>query len=68
MVKFSKNALPEILSVNAYGSSAHEDSPHFADQMEMFEKEEFKTMTFDKKEILSKAERVYHPGDSEAEK
>ena len=63
MVKFSKTALPEIFSINAYGSSARLDSPHFSDQMEMFEREEFKSMTFDKNEILNNAERVYHPGE-----
>lgn len=61
MVKFFRNKV-ELYSVNAYGASAHPASPHYTDQMEMFQKEEFKRMPFDKDEILKKAVRVYHPG------
>jgi len=52
---------PEIKSINAYGSSAREDSPHYNDQMEYFAKHKMKPMTFDKEEILKNAERKYHP-------
>jgi acyl-homoserine-lactone acylase len=62
MVKYAKNSLPEIQSINAYGSSAHEDSPHYTDQMQMFQKEQFKPMTFDKATIIKNAERVYQLG------
>jgi acyl-homoserine-lactone acylase len=61
MVKFAKQGAPEIYSVNAYGSSAHEDSPHYTDQMEMFQKEQFRQMIFDKTMILAKAKKVYNP-------
>jgi len=61
MVKFSKYSAPEIYSVNAYGASVHEDSPHYTDQMELFQKEQFKQMTFDKTMILARAKKVYHP-------
>jgi acyl-homoserine-lactone acylase len=63
MVKFSKNETPEIYSINAYGSSSKEGSPHYTDQMELFQQEKFKTMTFDKNEILKKAELIYYPGE-----
>ncbi|MFN8308799.1 MAG: penicillin acylase family protein [Chitinophagales bacterium] len=53
----------EIQSINAYGASARPGSPHFNDQMELFTKEQFKTMTFNWTEILSKAEKIYHPGE-----
>ncbi len=61
MVKFKKNQLPEIESVINYGASNHSDSPHFADQMEMFSKQQLKPMTLDKAEVLKNAERVYSP-------
>lgn len=52
----------EVNSINAYGASTHPESKHYTDQMEMFEKQQFKRMTFDKNEILKLAERIYHPG------
>lgn len=60
MVQFTK-AGAIIESVNAYGSSAHEDSPHFTDQMQLYTQHKLKPMTFDKAEILENAERVYSP-------
>ena len=60
--KYSKSGV-EINSVNAYGASSHPNSKHYTDQMEMFSKEQFKTMTFDWDAIKRKAERVYHPSD-----
>jgi acyl-homoserine-lactone acylase len=61
MNRYSKAGV-EINTVNAYGSSAHSDSKHYTDQMELFANEQFKTMTFDWDEIVRKAERIYHPG------
>lgn len=63
-VRFSK-AGPELETVNAYGASAHPDSKHYTDQMELFSNRKYKTMTFDKDSILSKAINVYHPGEVE---
>ncbi|MCX7744627.1 MAG: penicillin acylase family protein [Flavobacteriales bacterium] len=60
LVKFGRD-YPEIWSVNAYGASSKPDSPHYTDQMEMFQREEFKPMTFDKSKILNMAERIYKP-------
>lgn len=62
MNRYSKSGV-EINSVNAYGSSAHPESKHYTDQMEMFSKEQFRKMTFDWEEIKKNAERVYHPGE-----
>ena len=62
MVKFSSKELPEIYSINAFGASSKPDSPHYTDQMEMFQQEKFRKMTFSKNEILSKAIKIYHPG------
>ena len=61
MNKYSSSGV-EVNSVNAYGSSAHAESKHYADQMKMFSKEKFKPMTFDWEEIKAKAERIYSPG------
>jgi acyl-homoserine-lactone acylase len=63
MVKFSKAGV-EINSINCYGESAHPDSPHYTDQMKLFSEEKFKPMTFEKEEILKKAEKVYHPNSN----
>ncbi len=62
MNKYSKSGV-EINSVNAYGASAHTESKHYTDQMEMFRREQFKTMTFNWQQIIRKAERVYKPGE-----
>ncbi len=50
-----------IESVNAYGSSAHEESPHYTDQMRLFTQQQLKPMTFDKATIMKNAERIYTP-------
>lgn len=63
-VRFSKYG-PELETVNAYGASAHPDSKHYTDQMELFSKRKYKIMTFDKDTILNKAIKVYHPGEVE---
>lgn len=60
-VRYPKNGLPLIESVNTFGSSSHPDSPHFRDQEELFRQQKTKPMTLDKETILRKAERTYHP-------
>lgn len=60
-VRYPKEGLPIIESVNTFGASQHPDSPHFKDQMTMFQNQETKHMTLDKKEIMKNAERIYHP-------
>ncbi len=61
LVKFRKNQLPEIESIINYGASNHAESPHFADQMEMFANRKLKPMTLNKTDVLKNAERVYSP-------
>jgi len=63
MTKFSKEKGAEILSINSYGASAHQESKHFTDQMELFSQEKFKPMTFDKAQIMREALFIYHPGE-----
>lgn len=60
LVQFDKNG-PIIESINAYGASAKPQSPHFTDQMPLYLNEQLKPMTFNKTEIYSKAEAIYHP-------
>jgi acyl-homoserine-lactone acylase len=60
-VRYPKNGLPLIESVNTFGASSHPGSPHFKDQMELFQNQQTKSMTLDKQEILRTAERTYHP-------
>lgn len=61
-VRYPKDGgLPSIESVNTFGASMHPDSPHFKDQMTMFQSHQLKRMTLDKKEVLRNAEKIYHP-------
>jgi len=60
-VRYPVRGLPLIESVNTFGASSHPDSPHFRDQLSMFQRQETKRMTLDQNEILRKAVRVYHP-------
>jgi acyl-homoserine-lactone acylase len=60
-VRFTEEG-PTIHSINAFGASAHPDSPHYTDQMQMFVDQRYKLMTFDRAEIERNAKRVYHPG------
>jgi acyl-homoserine-lactone acylase len=53
----------EILSINAYGASAHPESKHYTDQMVLFSQEKFKPMTFDESILEKEAEAKYHPGE-----
>jgi acyl-homoserine-lactone acylase len=60
-VRYPKVGLPIIESVNTFGASSHPGTPHFKDQMELFQKQQLKPMTLDKNEILRTAAKVYHP-------
>ena len=63
-VRYPKNGgLPIIESVNTFGASMHPLSPHYKDQMTMFQNQQTKPMTLDKKEVLRTAKKIYHPGE-----
>lgn len=63
-VRYPKDgSLPLIESVNTFGASMHPLSPHFKDQMTMFQQQQTKRMTLDKKEVLQAAKKIYHPGE-----
>ena len=58
---YDKEGLERIETVNCFGSSANEDSPHYTDQMEMFVNKELKQVYFDKEKNLQRALKTYHP-------
>ncbi len=60
-VRFAKEGLPKIETINMYGASSHPESKHFDDQIDMYLHQKTKTMTLDKKEVYKNAERIYHP-------
>ena len=62
LVRYPKNALPIIESVNTFGASSDPASRHYKDQMTMFQNQQTKKMTLNKQEVLKNAERIYHPG------
>ncbi|MCS7073363.1 MAG: penicillin acylase family protein, partial [Bacteroidia bacterium] len=61
VVRYSSSGAVEIESINAYGASANPKSPHYTDQMERFELEQFKPMTLNKQQVLATAKQTYHP-------
>jgi acyl-homoserine-lactone acylase len=61
LVRFRKEGLPLIETVNAYGASNHADSPHHTDQMPLFVNQQTKSMSLDKAQVLREAVRVYAP-------
>ena len=63
MVRFPKQGLPIIETVNTYGASAKQGSPHFDDQVPLFLQQKTKSMTLDKAKVLATAKRIYHPGE-----
>ena len=60
-VRYPKNGLPIIESVNTFGSSNHPDSPHYKDQLQLFLQQKTKHISLDKTEVLQHAEKIYHP-------
>lgn len=60
-VRFEKNALPKIETLNMYGASAKPGNKHFDDQVEMYLQQKTKPMTLDKTIVYKNAERIYHP-------
>ncbi|MBI1780407.1 MAG: penicillin acylase family protein [Sphingobacteriales bacterium] len=63
LVRFPKDGLPIIESINAFGASNHPDSPHYKDQTLLYLQQKTKHMSLDKEEVMKHAERVYHPGE-----
>jgi len=62
VARFSKEGA-DIRSINAFGASNHEESPHYNDQMEMFTNHEYRKIYLDRETLESTSERIYHPGE-----
>lgn len=60
-VRFPKEGLPQIESINMYGASAKPGNKHFNDQVEMYLQQKTKTMTLDKTTVYKNAESISHP-------
>jgi acyl-homoserine lactone acylase PvdQ len=60
-VEFGK--IIKAKSLLAGGESGHPESPHFADQLEMYTQGRFKEVLFYKEDVLKHAEKNYHPGE-----
>jgi len=60
-VRFPHQGLPQIETVNMYGSSSHPGNKHFDDQVQLYLQQKTKRMTLDKAEVYRTAERIYHP-------
>jgi len=50
-----------ISTINAYGASAKPESIHYNDQMELFEAEKLRKMSFKKEEVFKTAAKIYSP-------
>lgn len=50
-------------SVISYGNSNRPDSPHFNDQMELYQQFKTKPMSFDREVVLKSAVKQYAPGE-----
>jgi len=51
-------------SLLAGGQSGDPDSPHFLDQAQRYVDREFKEVAFYKNDVMLRAERTYHPGET----
>ena len=61
LVRFGSDRLPIIETINAYGTSAEPDSPHYTDQMELFTRQKLKPMTLLLEEVKATSIKSYHP-------
>lgn len=61
LVRFPKNGLPIIESINCYGASSKPGSRHYNDQMELYLQEKPRLVSLDKQTVLKNAETIYNP-------
>jgi acyl-homoserine-lactone acylase len=52
---------PQIETINCYGASNRKDSPHYHDQMKLYQQQETKKMTLDRDVVYQQASNIYHP-------
>lgn len=60
-VHFKSNGNHTIETIVPYGASRNKDSEFYTNQMERYSKNETKSVTLDKEQLLEKAIKVYHP-------
>jgi len=60
-VRFTREGLPKIETMNMYGASARPGNKHFDDQVDMYLQQKTKPMTLDKATVYKTAESIYHP-------
>ena len=58
---YGKDGVEKVETINCFGSSNNEESPHFDDQMEMYLDQKLKPISMDKEEIMKNAKRKYSP-------
>lgn len=58
---YGEDGVEKVETINCFGTSNHEDSPHYNDQMEMYVNKQLKSISMDKEEILEKAIKIYQP-------
>jgi len=58
---YGEEGLEKVETINCFGTSNHEDSPHYDDQMELFVQQKLKPISMDKAEIMKNAIKKYHP-------
>lgn len=61
MIRYPKDGLPIIETVNVFGASNRPESLHYDDQVPLFLNQKRKKMTLDIDEVRKSAKRIYHP-------
>ena len=61
LVRFPKNSLPLIESINCYGASAKQGSKHYTDQMSLFMQRKTRPMSLRREDVMATAEKIYPP-------
>ena len=61
LVRFPKDSLPVIESINCYGASAKPGSKHYSDQMSLFMQKKTRPMSLRREDVMARAEKIYHP-------
>ena len=60
LIRFGKTKT-SFESVISYGNSTRPNSPHYTDQMEMYQHFQTKPMSFDREVVLQNANKIYRP-------
>ncbi|MCX6200151.1 MAG: penicillin acylase family protein [Bacteroidetes bacterium] len=61
LASFGKNGVEKLQALQPLGNSLNPVSKHYNDQMESFTKQEMRTLSLKKEDVMKRAESVYHP-------